>query len=714
MSLAAMRRPAGERQAKTPRDRPPARTAIVVAGLLLVLIWSTTLALVWRGYEDGVRDWKRIADNSSLSTAAYVHQALAAADLVLKSMQDWAADEGIESDAQLRETMIERRFFDAMRARIVGLPQASVANIIAANGDIINTTRSYPAPSINVATGESFIAAMTAETQGVFVSPLTLSQVTGEWTFFLARPVTAPSGLRLGVVSIGLSNASFTEFFRKVSLHREEAISMFRTDGWLLATTIPIEGLLGRRFEDAMPVRTVKRGLSVAEVVDAPRWADPDDRQARIVAPRPVEGLPILVSTAVGRNIYLADWKTRTYAIVGFAIVLSGVTIFLARHFLGFVARLEKANRLAAERRLLATLLDTPAALCAVLDGEGRILYRNERFATLLGAGADPAGVLSDPELHGAEAVMAYARAGEGVVEVDLRLERPGQAIRFVHVSLSRQLLPDLGQCAILVGHDETERHQAQAAIAQSAKMVILGEMTTGMAHEISQPLNVMRMAAQNALTEIPIADGGLSEADGDSSATTDAAFRKFMAGKLNRIVSQVDRAADIVSRMRIFGRVPQGTPSTFDARDACRSAVRLVDGRLRSMSISIREKLADEPLPVEGYQNLIEQVLVNLLLNARDALKGSPHPEKLVEVSAKRGAKGRILITVADNGPGVPEAIRDRIFEPFYTAKPLGEGTGLGLALSFGIVRDAGGTLSLLPGTTGACFQIDLPADQA
>jgi C4-dicarboxylate-specific signal transduction histidine kinase len=176
--------------------------------------------------------------------------------------------------------------------------------------------------------------------------------------------------------------------------------------------------------------------------------------------------------------------------------------------------------------------------------------------------------------------------------------------------------------------------------------------------------------------------------------------------------VLQVDRAANIVSRMRIFGRAPQGPPSTFDARDACRSAVGLVDGRLRSMSISIREKLSTEVLPVAGHQNLIEQVLVNLLLNARDALKESLRPDKLIEVSAMHGAKGRILIAVSDNGPGIREAIRDRIFEPFYTAKPLGEGTGLGLALSFGIVRDAGGMLSLLPVTTGACFQIDLPAD--
>ena len=111
------------------------------------------------------------------------------------------------------------------------------------------------------------------------------------------------------------------------------------------------------------------------------------------------------------------------------------------------------------------------------------------------------------------------------------------------------------------------------------------------------------------------------------------------------------------------------------------------------------------------GYQTTLEQVIVSLLVNARDALRDCGQRDKRVEVSATRAAGGRIVVAVADNGPGVPVAIRDRIFEPFFTTKPVGEGTGLGLATSYGIVRDAGGSLSLGESEAGATFRIDLPA---
>jgi len=304
--------------------------------------------------------------------------------------------------------------------------------------------------------------------------------------------------------------------------------------------------------------------------------------------------------------------------------------------------------------------------------------------------------------------ILAFAAGNDARgIEVDLQLVRPGDATHYLHFSMSHRSLPEIGDCTILMGHDETLRHQALQAIAQTAKLVTLGEMTTGMAHELSQPLNVIKMAAQNALSEVAPPE---SREPGFRPPLSDGELRPFVAGKLSRIMAQVDRAASVLSRMRVFGRTPDGGPALFDVREACRGALILVGQRLRNGGITVCEELGGQALMVQSHQNLLEQALVNLLVNARDALLQSMRPDKTIVLSVGRGGDGHVLITIADNGPGVPVEIHERIFEPFFTSKPTGQGTGLGLSLSFGIVRESGGTLSLLPSTEGAVFQIDLP----
>jgi signal transduction histidine kinase len=689
-----------------------ARPAIVIAALNLLLIWGTAVGLVWIRYHEEIESWKRIAFATSVNTAAYVNQALTTADLVLKSMQDWIGEEQFTSESQFRQVMSERRFHDALRDRIGGAPQISVAAIADSNGDLLSSTSAYPVPKLNIGHRATFSALSGPNPPDVALGTLVRSAGEGRWTFFLSRRVTSETGEFLGVLRVGFDAEYFSKLFNEVTLASQNTISLFRTDGVLLATTIHNPALLGNRYEQALPIRMIEEGRSGSVVMmGGPKWFDLTDSRERIMAPRLVDRYPVLVSITIGEQVYLADWWNETYIILVGALILTALTVYIAVRYLDIASRAEKADRMAAERRLLATLLDTPSALCAVLDRQGRLLYSNDRFAALLTRDRDPFTVLDDPALRGVDALRHFAAdSEEGTIELDLRLEPPSKPARFLHFSASRQSLPDLGQCVILVGHDETDRHQAQLAIAQAAKMVTLGEMTTGMAHELSQPLNVIRMAAQNALVEA-IPEVTEPDADAEFAPLSDAEFRSVAADKLGRIMLQVDRAAEIISRMRIFGRASGGPASTFDAREACHSAIALVGGRIRSMGMALREDLGQEELLLRGHQSLLEQVLVNLLLNARDALNDSQRTDKAIDVTAERGANGRIVIRVSDNGPGVPADIRDRIFEPFFTAKPASQGTGLGLALSFGIVRDAGGTLSLLPDMPGAVFQIDLPA---
>jgi signal transduction histidine kinase len=510
---------------------------------------------------------------------------------------------------------------------------------------------------------------------------------------------------------VGIDSNYFANLFRSISLGEDSSVSLFRLDGALLATTLEAPDLMGKTYGNAPPVRLIREGLSgTAQLIGEPRWWKPSDSTSRVVAPRQVEGFPFLISVTIGERALLSQWHQRLYLIVALALLVSAIAGLVTAHLLRLGARTESAARLASARRVLAALVDTPAALCAVLDWQGHVIYCNERFRQIVAAGHEPDDILRDAAVRGSAAILTFAGDNDDQsLEVDLEVAWPDQPPCCLHFSASHQSLPEIGHCTILVGHDETLRHQAQHAIAQTAKLVTLGEMTTGMAHELSQPLNVIKMAAQNALSEVTPSE----QRDRDDSSPApsgDAELRPFIAGKLNRIIAQVDRAASIIARMRVFGRTPDGPPAVFDARNACREALALVEQRLRSGSVTVRVELGEVPLRVRSHQNLLEQVLVNLLLNARDALQQSTRADKMITLSARRGGAGHVLLTVADNGPGVPVEIRERIFEPFFTSKPTGQGTGLGLSLSFGIVREASGTLSLVRGDGGAAFQVDLP----
>lgn len=684
------------------------RGILVVAALNIVLLWGVTGAVLWQIYRDEVNDWKRTAANFSLTTAAHAQQTLVATDLVLRSMLDWVADEDIRSETQFVEAVKRHRFHEAMRDRLAGLPQVSVASIFDKEGHLLSSSSDWP-PPIDTGERETFPAQVGPNSPPVSISRALPDSSTKRWTFYLSRRIKSKTDELLGVAVVGIEADYFSNLFRLISLGEDSSVSLFRIDGALLATTLNAPDLPGRSYTGARPIRMIRDGLSGrAEITNEPAWWESADSEKRIVSPRQVEGFPVLVAVTVGDKTFLGQWRERLYFILVLALLLSAVAVLVAAQILRLSARTEAAARLASERRLLAALIDTPAALCAVLDRQGRVIYSNDRFREIVARDNEPRDILRDEAVRGAAPILAFAAGTDAqAIEVDLLVVRPGDATRHLHFSLSHRSLPEVGECTILMGHDETLRHQAQQAIAQTAKLVTLGEMTTGMAHELSQPLNVIKIAAQNALSEVAPA---ASREARFHPPLGEGELRPFVAGKLNRIMVQVDRAAAILTRMRVFGRTPEGEPGLFDVRDACRGALILVGQRLRNGGITVREQLGGQPLMVRSHQSLLEQALVNLLVNARDALLQSMRPDKTIVLSTGRGSDGHVLITVADNGPGVPTAIQERIFEPFFTSKPTGQGTGLGLSLSFGIVREAGGTLSMLPSEDGSVFQIDLP----
>jgi PAS domain S-box-containing protein len=243
---------------------------------------------------------------------------------------------------------------------------------------------------------------------------------------------------------------------------------------------------------------------------------------------------------------------------------------------------------------------------------------------------------------------------------------------------------------------DITQRLEREAQLTQASKMATLGEMATGIAHELNQPLNVMRMGADFFAKTIK---RGQQISDDELL-------------KLSRNISeQVDRATKIIDHMREFGRKSDIETYPLDINEAIREVFTLLGQQLRLRNIKVRLKLDEGLATILAGKNRLEQIFLNLVTNARDAMEVNP-PEATKELTITTCQDGdRVVAAVSDTGKGMSEGIRRKVFEPFFTTKEAGKGTGLGLSITYNLVKDFKGDIEVesVP-DVGSTFRVSFP----
>jgi PAS domain S-box-containing protein len=304
--------------------------------------------------------------------------------------------------------------------------------------------------------------------------------------------------------------------------------------------------------------------------------------------------------------------------------------------------------------------------------------------------------VLDPAHIGAIDDALARVRRREKVArEFRIRSKSGGWTWISETLSPSPQTGPDGSLRLIGYAMDITELKQRAEQLQQSARMAMLGEMATGAAHELRQPLAGISFAAQNA--EFALDSGNL-----DSVRT-----------RLGRIIQQTERASAIIEHMRLFGRGSDpdepAVPVSLDA--VMQGTLGLVGEAIRLDSIELTQDLGQPALSVVGHQRRLEQVLVNLMLNARDAIadRADAGPRR-IGITAERSGDF-VRITVADTGGGIPADLLPRMFQPFVTTKLATKGTGLGLSICHGLIGHMGGDISVRNNADGAVFTIKLPA---
>jgi PAS domain S-box-containing protein len=387
--------------------------------------------------------------------------------------------------------------------------------------------------------------------------------------------------------------------------------------------------------------------------------------------------------------------------------------------------RREIAERCEAEKRLRASEARyagffnnlAEGLFISAVDADGHLILEaiNRNLATA--AGLDPAHSIGRPvdevlpQAVAAKIGQCY-RSGLGAGE-PLEFEDTVELVTGVHTwhAVLVPLRDEDGRVVQLLGsiRDITERQRLQIELVQASKLATLGTLTAGMAHELSQPLNIIRLWIDEAaarLREAPLEPG--------HAAPIEQTFAL--------IVEQTVRMRSIIDHMRVFTRREGDAAQDFDIVGSIRMAVEMTRRQYVNEGIAVEFNGAPGEAWAHGQPVHLEQVVLNLLANAHDAIvaRRSDRPDwpGHIQITVSTGTRQEVAVVVTDTGGGIPPTDLPHLFDPFFTTKAPGQGCGLGLWISHGLIAAMGGHLHAdnvtQGGLSGARFTVRLPSAPA
>ena len=339
------------------------------------------------------------------------------------------------------------------------------------------------------------------------------------------------------------------------------------------------------------------------------------------------------------------------------------------------------------------TAFDALSEGIAVVDDEGRVRRSNRALASLLNMPLQnvvgtPLGEALLGKPSALQELLAATRRGDRPAPLVARSERLGRAVR---VNAARIPGAATEQSIVVMVEDVTEQQALETQLVQSEKLAAVGQLVSGVAHELNNPLTSIA-----GLSEFLLEQKELGKKD---------------RGHLQVIQEQAERASRIVRNLLTFARKGASERVPVDLNDVIRRTLSLTSYDLKLKDIVVERELSGALPDVFGDRHGLQQVVLNLVTNAAHAVAENPR-ERPREITVSTWFDGLVHLRVADTGPGIPDEIAQSVFTPFFTTKEPGKGTGLGLSITYSIVESHGGQIALEPRGPrgGAAFRVDLP----
>ncbi len=339
------------------------------------------------------------------------------------------------------------------------------------------------------------------------------------------------------------------------------------------------------------------------------------------------------------------------------------------------------------------TAFDALSEGIAVVDDEGRVQRSNRALADLLNTPlpnvvGTPLGEALLGKPNALQDLLVATRRGDRPAPLVARSERLGRAVR---VNAARIPGAATEQSIVVMVEDVTEQQALETQLVQSEKLAAVGQLVSGVAHELNNPLTSIA-----GLSEFLLEQKDLGKKD---------------RGHLQVIQEQAERASRIVRNLLTFARKGGAERVPVDLNDVIRQTLSLTSYDLKLKDIAVERELSGALPDVFGDRHGLQQVVLNLVTNAAHAVAENPR-ERPREITVSTWFDGQVHLRVADTGPGIPDDVAQSVFTPFFTTKEPGKGTGLGLSITYSIVESHGGQITLEPRGPrgGAAFRVDLP----
>lgn len=358
--------------------------------------------------------------------------------------------------------------------------------------------------------------------------------------------------------------------------------------------------------------------------------------------------------------------------------------------------------------KMYRTLLSASPQGIIILDMKRTITNISDITVDIFGAsskndfsGKDFFSLIPEKESNNMKTILSKTISDGVVQSEEIILEKKNKS-PFIGEISATLIQDDDGspKAYMIIIRDISQRKIMEQQLIRSERMVSLGEMASGMAHEINQPLLSIQLGIENMLNKV---------------RQINASDKSYLKRKSERIFEDIVRIGQIIDHVRAFSKDQEYIHATFSINESIRNAVSMISQQFKHRNIHLTLNLNNDIKSINGNIYRFEQVLLNLLSNAKDAIE---EKEKMQLVDFEKSvviktyqANNMIIVEVQDNGCGIDENEMDRLMLPFYTTKDWGKGTGLGLAISFSIVKEFNGNIWIdsKPGV-GSTFKIEIP----